>query len=69
MHPLFTQLTIAQAANGLLLPVVAAALLLALNNRANLGSYVNGWLGNAAGLGIVVLCGLLTLRTLLNLRG
>ncbi|HJN12343.1 MAG TPA: Nramp family divalent metal transporter [Pirellulaceae bacterium] len=45
---------IAQAANGLLLPLIAVFLLFAVNRRDLMGEYKNGWRGNLAG-GIVVL--------------
>lgn len=44
----------AQAANGLLLPLVAVFLLLVMNRRDFLGEHRNGWLLNIAG-GVVVL--------------
>lgn len=44
----------AQAANGLLLPVVALFLLLVMNSRALLGGHRNRWLANGFG-GLVVL--------------
>lgn len=52
----------AQAANGLILPVVAAALLLVLNDRIRLGRLANGWLGNAIGVLVVALCCFLAWR-------
>jgi Mn2+/Fe2+ NRAMP family transporter len=39
----------AQFANGLLLPLVAAFLLFAMNQRAMLGHFANGWKANLAG--------------------
>ena len=39
----------AQFANGLLLPVVAAFLLYAMNQRSILGAYANGWVTNLLG--------------------
>ncbi|MDY7097792.1 MAG: Nramp family divalent metal transporter [Pseudomonadota bacterium] len=44
----------AQFANGLLLPIIAAFLLYAMNRSAILGQYANGWIANIAG-GIVML--------------
>lgn len=44
---------LAQAANGLLLPVVAVFLLWVMNRRALIGAAVNGWLANTLG-GLVV---------------
>ena len=45
---------IAQAANGLLLPLIAVFLLFAVNRRDLMGEYKNRWPGNMAG-GLVVL--------------
>lgn len=53
---------VAQAANGLILPVVALALLLALNDRRRMGDHANGWPGNLAGIVVVALCALLAIR-------
>ena len=39
----------AQFANGLLLPIIAAFLLFAMNQKAMLGEYANGWKANLAG--------------------
>jgi len=44
----------AQAANGLILPVVAVFLLIVVNRRSILGAYANGFLANALG-GAVIL--------------
>ena len=59
----------AQFANGLLLPVLAAFLLYAMNQSALLGRHVNGWFANGAGaLVMLVALGLgvrLVLRSLL----
>jgi manganese transport protein len=44
----------AQAANGLILPIIAVFLLLVMNRRDLLGDHVNGPVGNVAG-GVVVL--------------
>ena len=44
---------LAQAANGLLLPVSAVFLLWVMNRRALLGDGVNGWRANAAGMLVV----------------
>jgi manganese transport protein len=56
---------LAQALNGLLLPVIAAFLLLAANDRSLLGQYANGWLANILTLAIV---GIITLLGLHNIR-
>jgi len=55
----------AQAANGMILPLIALSLLLALNGR-HLGALANTWRGNAAGIAVVVLCGLLSVRVFLG---
>jgi Mn2+/Fe2+ NRAMP family transporter len=47
----------AQFANGLLLPIIAAFLLFAMNQKAILGEYANGWKANLAG-GIVLIIAL-----------
>jgi Mn2+/Fe2+ NRAMP family transporter len=51
---------------GLVLPLIAFALLIALNDRGRLGNHANGPIGNAVGLTIVALCGMLALRALLG---
>ena len=56
---------LAQALNGFLLPVIAAFLLLAANDRSLLGQYANGWLANVLTLAIV---GITTLLGLHNIR-
>jgi len=57
----------AQAANGILLPLVAVFLLLVMNNRRIMGSYVNGRLSNILGLLVVLTALALGLRSLLLL--
>lgn len=47
---------IAQVLNGLILPIVAFVLLLAMNDRRRLGNHVNGWRANLAGALVVLLC-------------
>lgn len=46
---------VAQVANGLLLPLVAVFLLVAVNRRSVLGRYANGWLANLAGVTVVTI--------------
>ncbi|MEL6112386.1 MAG: Nramp family divalent metal transporter [Pseudomonadota bacterium] len=48
-----TIILFAQFANGLLLPIIAIALLLVMNDRQTLGSHTNGLLANIAGLVVV----------------
>jgi manganese transport protein len=45
----------AQFANGLLLPIIAAFLLFAMNQKAMLGEYANGWKANLAGAAVLVI--------------
>ena len=49
-----TMIVVAQAANGLILPVVAAVLLLVMNRRDLLGKYKNGLMANVLGWGVVL---------------
>jgi manganese transport protein len=44
----------AQFANGLLLPIIAAFLLFAMNQKSMLGEYANGWKANLAGATVLV---------------
>jgi Mn2+/Fe2+ NRAMP family transporter len=44
----------AQAANGLLLPVIAVFLLVAVNRPSLLGRHRNGWRSNLAGAAVVL---------------
>jgi len=53
---------VAQALNGLILPIVAVVLLLAMNDRRRLGNQVNGWRANLAGGIVVLLCATLGIR-------
>lgn len=52
----------AQLVNGLLLPIVAIVLLVAMNDRTRLGEHVNGWWGNVLGGVVVLLCIVLGVR-------
>ena len=45
----------AQFANGLLLPIIAAFLLFAMNQKAMLGEHANGWKANLAGAAVLVI--------------
>lgn len=62
-------ITIAQVANGLLLPIIAIFLLLAMNNRALLGDHVNSLFANFLGIGVVMITVLLGARLLLRVAG
>ncbi|GAA0858553.1 Nramp family divalent metal transporter [Aliiglaciecola litoralis] len=57
----------AQATNGLLLPVIAVFLIVALNNRALMGEYKNGIFSNTLGGAIVVFVSALGLYKLISL--
>ncbi len=59
----------AQAANGLLLPVVAVFLLYLANDRKLLGARVNGWVSNLVGVGVVLVAMALGLRSVLKALG
>jgi Mn2+/Fe2+ NRAMP family transporter len=56
---------LAQIVNGLVLPLVAIVLLVAMNDRARLGAHVNTWKGNLAGTMVVVLCTVIGLRAII----
>lgn len=55
----------AQVANGILLPAVAAFLLVAVNDRRAMGARANGALSNAVGLAVLAVALLLGLRGIL----
>lgn len=57
----------AQAANGLLLPLIAIFLLVAMNQERLLGSYKNGMLANCLGSFVVILVSFLGLYKLYSL--
>ncbi|MEP1229533.1 MAG: Nramp family divalent metal transporter [Litorimonas sp.] len=59
----------AQFANGLLLPIVAAFLLFAMNRKDMLGDYVNGKVANTIGGGIIMITIGLGLRGILRAIG
>lgn len=57
----------AQVANGMLLPLLAALLLLAVNDRRQLPPrYCNGLAGNAAGIAVLWICTLLGVQNILK---
>ena len=62
-------ITIAQVANGLLLPIIAIFLLLAMNDKSLLGKHVNGWAANLLGGGVVAITLLLGARLILRVFG
>lgn len=55
---------LAQAANGVLLPVIVVFLLWAMNDRAWLGAHSNGWRANGAGLAVLAVALFLGVRAL-----
>lgn len=59
----------AQIANGLLLPIIAAFLLYAANNKKLLGANANGLLANAAGILVTLIAAMLGLRGILRAFG
>ncbi len=59
----------AQFANGLLLPVIGAFLLYAVNRRALLGKHVNGLFANIAGGVVIIVTTGLGLRAILRAAG
>jgi manganese transport protein len=56
---------VAQIVNGLVLPIVAVVLLIAMNDRRRLGDHVNSWRGNVVGVVVALLCAGLGLRSIL----
>lgn len=56
----------AQAANGLLLPLIALFLLIVMNDRGLLGRATNGWLANTLGVVVVALSTVLGVRAVLG---
>ena len=56
----------AQAANGLLLPLIALFLLIVMNDRGLLGNATNGWLANTLGVIVVALSTVLGVRAVLG---
>lgn len=57
---------LAQVLNGLVLPLVALVLLVAMNDRRRLGPHVNRWRANAAGVAVAGLCLLLGIRAVVG---
>lgn len=60
---------VAQIANGLLLPIIAAFLLYLANNRDILRDHVNGRKANMAGIAILLVTGLLGVRLVTRALG
>ncbi len=59
----------AQFANGLLLPIIATFLLVAMNRTELLGRYENSFLGNILGSGVVLITTVLGLRLIMKAIG
>lgn len=59
----------AQFANGLLLPIIATFLLVAMNRKGLLGEHANKGLGNIVGVGVVLITAVLGLRLVLKATG
>jgi Mn2+/Fe2+ NRAMP family transporter len=57
---------LAQVLNGLVLPVVAVVLLVAMNDRRRLAGQVNRWWANLLGVTVVGLCLVLGVRALVG---
>ena len=58
---------LAQAANGIGLPIIVVLLLVIANKRQLLGVYANGWLANSLGLLVIVIAAGLSVTQLLRL--
>jgi len=59
----------AQFANGLLLPIIAIFLLIVMNQKQQLGQYVNKWLGNTLGAIVVLVTAGLGIRIIMSATG
>ena len=59
----------AQFANGLLLPIIAMFLLVVMNQKKQLGKYVNKWLGNTLGAVVVIVTAGLGIRLIMSATG
>lgn len=62
-------ITIAQVANGILLPIIAGSLLYAMNRKSLLGEYANGPIANILGGGVLIISIAIGSRPILNLFG
>lgn len=62
-------ITFAQAANGILLPIIAIFLLYVMNNKKRLGKYANNMVQNLLGTVVVLVAVGLGLKTLLHVFG
>ena len=52
-------ISVAQVANGLLLPIIAVVLIVVMNRASLLGKHANGWISNGMGAFTVVIVGVL----------
>jgi manganese transport protein len=59
----------AQFSNGLLLPIIAIFLLVVMNQKKQLGQYVNKWLGNTLGIIVVMITAGLGIRLIMSATG
>ena len=57
---------VAQAANGILLPIIAVFLLYTMNRADLLGDYKNGWISNLCGAAVVLVSSALAIRQLIS---
>ncbi len=64
-----TAILFAQAANGMLLPIVAIFLLVIMNRAEVLGDYRNGWRGNTLGGAVILVATSLGVFQLLRVAG
>ncbi len=62
-------IVLAQAANGLLLPLIAVFLLVVVNKSKLMGEFKNGWLSNLLGVAVVLVVSGLGLYQLLRVFG
>ena len=62
-------IVVAQAANGVLLPVAASLLLVVVNQPARMGRLANTWMMNLVGGAAVAVTGVLGLRLVLSAAG
>lgn len=62
-------IVLAQAANGLLLPLVAVFLIVVANRRQAMAGFRNGWLANSLGSVVVLLTAVLGIRQLVTVFG
>lgn len=64
-----TLIVSAQFANGLLLPIIATFLLIAMNRKGLLGNYVNGVAANVMGGGVILFTAAIGIKNILKVFG